>query len=243
MLSKINLHFLGINALFFFFLYREFDSLPPLNTTVSIMYGRTIGLLHSLLVLTFLLVIIPICAISLTLTHFKKYIFSHFKSVTMSYRFAIQSYLISIQFGILISLIDLLMYISSNKWVYLSVRISKLLPLSFISNSLLFSDINCMLLSTIFFIGLFTMTELLIAYKYYNSQYGLGHFCARNKYFLCMMAAIVSFMMAVYITFEVHFSIYSPKRHSNFILPPMRAFYCLFLNALICYFYFAVSVG
>ena len=242
MFGILNRYILFADILLYAFLHPELNRLPPLSAALSIAMQRPVNAFASYCILAALTAVVPVCAISASLVYFKRYIFSHVKSIISSFHIALELYLTYLLLLIGFCLLDAMMYLSSNKTHYFALNTASLRPKSYQANAYVFNYFNTLFFGVLTFITIFMFTELLISYHVYQTRAEFKEFCYRNIKFLVSFLSAVLALFFLYFFFEISFVLYSENAYSPNVLSPPRIFTSSLLSGALCYLYFAMCV-
>lgn len=234
-----------INALLVAVMLQEIRGLPGLSATLSVLCNHRLSLIESLSILTFFVAIAPLFSVVFILSHFKKYIFNHAKSITDSYKLIVQLYLIALGISMFWILIDFLMTLTlaNGKLSYLHMRRFSMQPGSYLHYMVPAAWVCSLVLQVAGFVALCLLAEMVIAYKQFNSQQTFREFCARNSYFIVYMAFIVGMLLLVYALFEYNFYAYSRERYTMGSSIGHKLLYSSLPSVGMLYIYYIVSLN
>lgn len=233
----------GINALLALFMLPELRSVENPAKTFSVMFGLDLTAWDALALVVVLVGIIPVFAFTFILAAFKRYIFSHYKSVIISFQHVLGLYLLSMACSTFFLVTDLIMRLAFLSDSYLLFRITAHFPGTYSGHILLFTAANILILQAACFISFLLLAELRIAYKQFNSQHGLQHFVRRNSRIVAGVLGICLFYAVLFVYVEYNFYVFSQRRFPPVINTLRLSHYFLFPNMGVLYIYSLIGTN
>lgn len=232
-----------VNFLLLLLIFPELRSIEYPSKTFSIMFGLELTIWDALALIVVLAGIIPIFTFTLILAAFKRYIFSHYKSVITSFQHVLGLYLLSLACSSFFLILELIAKLAFSTNYYIIFRITAHFPESHHGHILLFTAANLFILQTASFIGLLLLAELRIAYKQFNSQHGLHHFVKRNKRVVWTVTGICLLYFVLFIYTEYNFHMFSRQTFPVAINTLKMSHYFLFPNMGVLYIYSLIGTN
>lgn len=159
-------------------LFREFNSLPSLKTTLG--HLLSIPYTGSLLIIVFILFPLPLVTVVFVLSYLKKFVFNHIKSISKCYNRAVYLLLISYSILTLLNCTSFLFDLAFKEHYYFIVRISYLLSTSHYPHTFTINLLIGLIIQSSVYSMAFLITEIILTFKFKVTSIQFGHFITRN---------------------------------------------------------------
>ncbi|KAI5173168.1 hypothetical protein PAEPH01_1862 [Pancytospora epiphaga] len=220
--------------------YPELKCLSSPVRTLSVVTGRNLGIMGAISILTLLYGILPLLTFATILIGFKRYIFSHHKSIRFSYVLIVELYLLSFSCSLFFLIFDFILRLGYIKNYYFNIRLLSLFPGHYGTYAKTFSMLSIFLLQSLFFIIMFFLIESYIALKQHHFTRSTNAFIRNNRLAIAFISMVAVFYLLILAMLEYNFYVFSKKTWSFIISSMGLLHYTLCPNIAMIYIYLLV---